>query len=204
MKPNLYLIFKHSRYLLGFSHRTRRRIHTGPPVLPCGLCIDREKPLANTAPPYNQHVVIGTGRDDWASRIEKEEGPNLAKGLKELLGLNGEFHHVRPRRLHRSLASAYIYADNADHVTKVSRIIVSSSPIHLFHQTSKQESMRNISPQHISSPASSTSRASRILKKVSAHLLENSFHEPATLSRPLLTHLRLFRPNHRLISHPNP
>lgn len=93
MKSNLHLIFKHPRPFPGFSHRIQRRIHTGPPVLPCGLCIDRDKPLANTAPPYTQHVVISTGRDDWASRIESEDGPNLAKGLKELLGRNGEFQH---------------------------------------------------------------------------------------------------------------
>lgn len=119
MKPSFHLIFKHSRYFFGFSHPTRRRLHTGPPVLPCGLCIDREKPLANTAPPYTQHVVINTGRDDWTSRIENEEDPNLAKGLKELLGLNGEFHHVRARPFHSSRASAYICAAVADHVTKV-------------------------------------------------------------------------------------
>lgn len=56
--------------------------------------IDHEKPLSGTTPPYRQHVVICTGRDDWASRIEKEEGPNLAKGLKELVGPKGEFHDV--------------------------------------------------------------------------------------------------------------
>lgn len=67
------------------------------PTLPCGLCIDRDRSLANTAPPYNQHVVISTGRDDWASRIEDGEGSNLAKGLKELLGRNGEFHDVWPQ-----------------------------------------------------------------------------------------------------------
>ena len=109
MKPNFYLIFKQPRYFSCFSHCTqRRRIHTGPPVLPCGLCIDRDKPLANTAPTYNQHVVISTGRDDWASRIESEDGPNMAKDLKELLGLKGEFHHVRHHQLKGSAASAYL------------------------------------------------------------------------------------------------
>ncbi|MCJ1463329.1 hypothetical protein MMC07_001936 [Pseudocyphellaria aurata] len=93
MKPNFYLPFKHPRYISGSSCCAQRRIHTGSPVLPCGICIDRDKPLANTTPPYTQHVVISTGHDDWASRIENEEGPNLAKGLKELLGRNGELHH---------------------------------------------------------------------------------------------------------------
>lgn len=126
MKPNLHLIVKHPCYFSAISHRTRRRIHTGPPVLPCGLCIDRDTPLANTVPPYTQHVVISTGRDDWASRIETEKEPNLAKALRKLVGPNGEFHHVRlhlqsPQKIALWLRLVSVLGVIADHVTKVAR-----------------------------------------------------------------------------------
>ncbi len=57
-------------------------------------------------PPYAQHVVISTGRDDWSSRIEDEPstlglrvrgglgGGNLARTLKGLVGKGGRFHDV--------------------------------------------------------------------------------------------------------------
>ena len=61
---------------------------------PTGLEIDHKLPLAGTKPGYAQHIVICTGRDDWPSRIEDEEGPNLAKELKALLGPKGRFHDV--------------------------------------------------------------------------------------------------------------
>ena len=53
-------------------------------------------------PPYAQHVVIRTGRDDWSSRIEDEPatlgaetgGGNFARALKGLVGRGGKFHDV--------------------------------------------------------------------------------------------------------------
>ncbi|MCJ1381043.1 hypothetical protein MMC17_004152 [Xylographa soralifera] len=88
---------------------------------PAGLDINYKLPLAGTKPPYAQHIVICTGRDDWSSRIEDEEGPNLAKELKTLLGPKGQFHNpnhpilitnasfltTAPSREH--LASAYLF-----------------------------------------------------------------------------------------------
>ncbi|MCJ1416249.1 hypothetical protein MMC32_002584 [Xylographa parallela] len=59
---------------------------------PPGLDINHTLPLAGTKPPYAQHIVVCTEREDWASRIEDEDGPNLAKGLKDLLGPRGEFY----------------------------------------------------------------------------------------------------------------
>ena len=47
--------------------------------------------------PYAQHVVINTGKTEWKSRIEDEEGPNLARELKALLGPKGPFHDVGKR-----------------------------------------------------------------------------------------------------------
>ncbi|KAL9102244.1 MAG: hypothetical protein Q9163_002580 [Psora crenata] len=57
-----------------------------------------------TMPSYSRHVVIRTGRSDWASRIEDEESSvlgdvqegkpraNLAKSLKELVGPGGRYY----------------------------------------------------------------------------------------------------------------
>ena len=44
--------------------------------------------------PYSQHIVISTGKLDWKSKIEDEEGLNLARDLKTLLGPKGRFHDV--------------------------------------------------------------------------------------------------------------
>ncbi len=51
-------------------------------------------------PPYAQHVVVRTGRDDWGSRIEEEEesvkgtGVNFARSLRGLVGRGGKFFDV--------------------------------------------------------------------------------------------------------------
>lgn len=51
-------------------------------------------------PPYAQHVVVRTGRDDWGSRIEDEDagvegtGMNFARSLKGLVGRGGKFFDV--------------------------------------------------------------------------------------------------------------
>lgn len=51
-------------------------------------------------PPYAQHVVVRTGRDDWGSRIEDEDegvegtGVNFARSLKGLVGMGGKFFNV--------------------------------------------------------------------------------------------------------------
>ena len=59
-----------------------------------------------TLPPFMRHVVIRTGRSDWASRIEDEkcsvvgdaqEGiprANLARSLKELVRPGGKYYNV--------------------------------------------------------------------------------------------------------------
>lgn len=59
-------------------------------------------------PPYAQHVVVRTGRQDWNSKIEDEPhtldetigGGNIARNLKDLLGKGGELHDVRYGRHH--------------------------------------------------------------------------------------------------------
>lgn len=69
------------------------------PTCPCTetpeLDIDRTKPLVNTISPHAKHVVVHTGREDWAKRIEDDvETPNIARELKALLGPRGPFYDV--------------------------------------------------------------------------------------------------------------
>ena len=67
-------------------------------AMPSGLAIDHEKPLSATMPPYAQHVVIRTGKNDWSSKIEDDpemgEGVNFARELKRLVGRGGRLHDV--------------------------------------------------------------------------------------------------------------
>ena len=98
------------RYAVGVPHLALRclsQLPSFPVVATCpsptcacaatpeGLDIDHGKPLSGTMAAYAEQVVISTGRDDWASRIEAEEGRNLAKELRGLLGPKGRFHDVR-------------------------------------------------------------------------------------------------------------
>ncbi|KAG9246338.1 Sucraseferredoxin-like protein [Calycina marina] len=63
------------------------------PEMPEGFPIDYSKPLNGTMAAYAEQIVICTGRDDWDSRIEREnEGDNLAADLKALVGPKGPYH----------------------------------------------------------------------------------------------------------------
>ena len=70
--------------------------------MPEGLAIDHERQMNGTMPPYAQHVVIRTGRNDWSSKIEDESdtlgeqigGGNFARSMKALVGRGGPFHDV--------------------------------------------------------------------------------------------------------------
>ncbi|KAL2760835.1 hypothetical protein ACRALDRAFT_1073482 [Sodiomyces alcalophilus JCM 7366] len=63
---------------------------TPPP--PEGLEIDRTSPLNGVMAGYAEQVLVCTGRDDWTSRIEDENGgENLAADLKGLYGLGGKY-----------------------------------------------------------------------------------------------------------------
>ncbi|KAI5867272.1 Sucrase/ferredoxin-like-domain-containing protein [Durotheca rogersii] len=69
------------------------------PAMPFGSGIDRSANLNGLMPAYAQQVLICTGRDDWASRIEEDHsGDNLAADLKELIGRGGmysdPFHNI--------------------------------------------------------------------------------------------------------------
>jgi len=63
--------------------------------MPPGLEIDRKTPLRGTLGPFAQQVLICTGKGDWGSKIEEEDGgDNLAADLRELLGRGGVFADV--------------------------------------------------------------------------------------------------------------
>ena len=55
-------------------------------------------------PPYAQHVVISTGRDDWGRKIEEEDGSvegesgtNFARSLRDRVGRGGKWFDVCAR-----------------------------------------------------------------------------------------------------------
>ena len=63
--------------------------------MPEGFPIDHTKPLNGTMAAYAEQLIICTGKDDWDSRIEDENGgDNLATRIKKLVGPKGEFHDV--------------------------------------------------------------------------------------------------------------
>lgn len=65
------------------------------PAMPEGLEIDRTSPLNGVMAGYAEQVLVCTGQDDWASRIEDESGgENLAADLKALLGKGGVYRDV--------------------------------------------------------------------------------------------------------------
>lgn len=55
--------------------------------VPVGLDIDRTTPLHGTMAKYHRHLLISTGKSDWASRIESEAG--LAAQVKAVTSLKG-------------------------------------------------------------------------------------------------------------------
>lgn len=51
------------------------------------LDIDRETPLKGTMAAYNTHVLASTGKSNWSSKIELEDG--LVADLKGVFGRAG-------------------------------------------------------------------------------------------------------------------
>lgn len=65
------------------------------PELPEGFEIDRKASLNGLISNYAQHVLVCTGKDDWPSRIEEDNGgDNLAADLRELIGPKGKYSDV--------------------------------------------------------------------------------------------------------------
>ncbi|KAL8687616.1 MAG: hypothetical protein Q9218_006262 [Villophora microphyllina] len=99
-----------ARSIFAFSHPTFPLTSHTPTSkcecddqIPPDLDIDHNRDIANTVAPYNQHIVISTGKSDWASRIEDEEGPgNMAKIMKNLLRRGGGYHRGSSRTPQRN------------------------------------------------------------------------------------------------------
>ncbi|KAK4236241.1 hypothetical protein C8A03DRAFT_45743 [Achaetomium macrosporum] len=63
------------------------------PELPKSFEIDHKASLNGLISNYAQHVLVCTGKDDWPSRIEEDNGgDNLAADLRELVGPRGKFN----------------------------------------------------------------------------------------------------------------
>jgi hypothetical protein len=74
--------------------------------MPGDLDIDHKSPLNGVMAGYAEHVLVCTGQDDWASRIEEENsGDNLAADLKELFGRGGKYRDVSVINLDSELSS---------------------------------------------------------------------------------------------------
>ncbi|KAF2028577.1 hypothetical protein EK21DRAFT_69566, partial [Setomelanomma holmii] len=92
------------------TFRTLRQTIPTTPTCPSPTCtcastppdldIDRKTPLLNTMAAYSEQVILCTGKDDWHSNIEQEDGATGAfvKGLKSVIGRGGvgfdPFHNV--------------------------------------------------------------------------------------------------------------
>ena len=101
-------------------HRPRIRVPTPFPVIescpsptcpcrpaPADLDIDCEQSLNGTMAAYSEQVLVCTGRGDWKSKIEDEEGEHgeFVRQLRALLSRGGKFcdvslipktHHAPP------------------------------------------------------------------------------------------------------------
>lgn len=65
------------------------------PAFPDGLEIDRAAPMNGVVAAYAEQVLVCTGRDDWASRIEDDEGgDNFAADMKRAFGRGGRYTDV--------------------------------------------------------------------------------------------------------------
>lgn len=61
---------------------------------PPGLDIEREQGINGSMPTYAEQVLISTGKDDWTSRIEDDEGGALVRQIKNFLGRDGKYSDV--------------------------------------------------------------------------------------------------------------
>lgn len=93
------------------------------PIFPDGYELDRKGKLNGVMAAYAEQVLICTGQDDWASKIEEEQGGNnLAADLKTLFGrgglysdpyhnvavVNASFPSTRPPKAGTQTTSAYL------------------------------------------------------------------------------------------------
>lgn len=70
---------------------------------PAGLDIEREQGINGSMPAYAEQVLISTGKDDWTSKIEDEEGGVFVRQIKSFLGRNGKYSDVSDHSTHHLL-----------------------------------------------------------------------------------------------------
>ena len=66
---------------------------------PAGLDIERESSLNGSMPTYAEHVIVSSGKGDWKSKLEDEDGPEgvVRRHLKQYMGPGGKFYNVSRR-----------------------------------------------------------------------------------------------------------
>lgn len=65
--------------------------------MPENLGIEKEQNINGSMAAYAEQVLISTGRDDWKSKIEDDEGTpatELVRQLKGLMGRGGKYSDV--------------------------------------------------------------------------------------------------------------
>jgi len=127
---------------------------------PPDLDIDRKTPLLNTMATYSEQVVFCTGKEDWASNIEQEEGSTgeFVKGLKGVIGKGSPAFDVGAFFQLTSLHSAYLESVFLTVVcTRVSHSQTSSSPHPRYRRVISQAQR-----QHYSSRVSNRYQISRM------------------------------------------
>lgn len=63
-------------------------------LVPTKLDIEREQDLSGSMAAYAEHVLISTGKGNWASRIENDAENATARLLKHAIGPKGRFSDV--------------------------------------------------------------------------------------------------------------
>lgn len=81
--------------------------------MPSDLDIDHSKPLDGTMAAYHEHVMIPTGRTDWASRIEEDPKLPFITHLKETLGQKGKYGNPFHNVMVTTSSSPSVFPDSA-------------------------------------------------------------------------------------------
>lgn len=158
----------HGKSSYSWLHTSTSRNNTAQTRCDCvdisKLDIDRDSPLKGTTAAYNTQVLISTGKSDWNSKIELENG--LAAELKGVLGKAGlkkGFEDLRHVSGCLELLPCYNSSDNLHSPTMLSWLPIhhiQHLPYHMnaprtalrifFHKTYTylQSHFRHCPPQH--------------------------------------------------------
>jgi hypothetical protein len=62
--------------------------------MPDGLDIEREQNINGSMAAYAEQILVSTGRNDWKSRIERDDEAVFVRQLKSFLGRRGKYSDV--------------------------------------------------------------------------------------------------------------